>query len=84
MLLPREESPMTHLEVAYRYHTPLREATMRALDNVREVYGVRQITFNEAERIVRVEFDASRFKEPVMASLLRSTGLDLGPQVVLA
>jgi hypothetical protein len=48
------------------------------------VYGVRQITFNEAERIVRVEFDASRFKEPVMAKLLRSTGLDLGEQVVLA
>jgi hypothetical protein len=75
---------MTHLEVAYRYHNPLRETTMRALDNVREVYGVRQITFNEVERIVRVEFDASRFKEPVMAKLLRSTGLDLGEQVVLA
>ena len=75
---------MTHLEVTYRYHNPLREATMRALDNVREVYGVRQITFNEAERIVRVEFDASRFKEPVMANLLRSTGLDLGEQVLLA
>ena len=75
---------MTHLEVAYRYHTPLREGTMRALDTVREVYGVRQITFNETERIVRVEFDASRFKEPVIAGLLRRSGLDLGDQLVLA
>jgi hypothetical protein len=75
---------MTHLEVAYRYHNPPREATMRALDTVREVYGVRQITFNAAERIVRVEFDASRFKEPVMANLLRSTGLDLGELLVPA
>ena len=75
---------MTQLEVAYRYVTPPTEATMRALDNVREVYGVRQITFNEAERIVRVEFDASRFKEPVVAGLLRRTGLDLGAQLVLA
>jgi len=57
---------------------------MRALDTVREVYGVRQITFNETQRIVRVEFDASRFKEPVMANLLRSTGLDLGEQLILA
>jgi len=57
---------------------------MRALDTVREVYGVRQITFNAAERIVRVEFDASRFKEPVMANLLRSTGLDLGELLVPA
>jgi hypothetical protein len=48
------------------------------------VYGVRRITFNEAERIVRVEFDASRFKEPVIAGLLRGSGLDLGDQLVLA
>jgi hypothetical protein len=74
---------MTQFEVAYRYHGPLREATMRALDNVREVYGVRRITFSEANRIVRVEFDASRFKEPVIASLLRSAGLDLAEQLVL-
>ena len=57
---------------------------MRALDNLREVYGVRRITFNEAERIVRVEFDASRFKEPVITGLLRRSGLDLGDQLVLA
>ena len=43
---------------------------MRALDSLREVYGVRRITFNEAERTVRVEFDASRFKEPVIAGLV--------------
>jgi hypothetical protein len=75
---------MTHLDVAYRYHPPVAEATMRALDTVREVYGVRQITVNEAEHIIRVEFDASRFKEPVIAGLLRRTGLDLGEQLVLA
>ncbi|MGA9797918.1 MAG: hypothetical protein WBQ68_02835 [Terriglobales bacterium] len=74
---------MTQFEVAYRYHTPVREATMRALDTVRDVYGVRRITFNETERTVRVEFDASRFKEPVIAKLLRSAGLDLGEQLVL-
>jgi hypothetical protein len=75
---------MTQLEVAYRYHSPLREATMRALDTLRDVYGVRKITFDEPERIVRVEFDASRLKEPVIANLLRRTGLDLGEQLVLA
>jgi hypothetical protein len=75
---------MTQLEVAYRYVAPPSEATMRALDNVREVYGIRRITFKEAERIIRVEFDASRFKEPVIAGLLRRTGLDLGDQLVLA
>jgi hypothetical protein len=75
---------MTQLEVAYRYIAPLDQAIMRALDNVREVYGVRRITLNEQERIIRVEFDASRFKEPVIANLLRRTGLDLGEQLILA
>ena len=75
---------MTQLEVAYRYGTPPSEATMRALDNVREVYGIRRISFKETERVIRVEFDASRFKEPVIAGLLRHTGLDLGEQLILA
>lgn len=75
---------MTQLEVAYRYVTPPNEATMRALDNMREVYGIRRISFRETERIIRVEFDASRFKEPVIAGLLRRTGLDLGEQLILA
>lgn len=76
---------MTQLEVAYRYRRqPAAEATMRALDSVREVYGIRRIVFNEDERIIRVEFDASRFKEPVIADLLRRTGLDLGERLVLA
>ena len=75
---------MTQLDVAYRYHTPPTQATVRALESMREVYGVRRISFDEAERIVRVEFDASRLKEPVIAGLLRRTGLDLGEQLVLA
>jgi hypothetical protein len=75
---------MTQLEVAYRYVVPPTEATMRAIDNVREVYGIRRITFVERERVIRVEFDASRFKEPVIANLLRRTGLDLGEQLALA
>jgi hypothetical protein len=75
---------MTQLEVDYRYVTPPTEATMRALDNVREIYGIRRISFKESERIIRVEFDASRLKEPVIAGLLRGTGLDVGKQLVLA
>jgi hypothetical protein len=75
---------MTFLEVAYRYGAPLREATMRAIDDVREVYGVRRITFDPKARIVRLEFDASRFKEPVIAALLRAAGIDLQERLALA
>jgi hypothetical protein len=75
---------MTFLEVAYRYGAPLRGATMRALDEVREVYGVRRITFDPKAQIVRLEFDASRFKEPVIAALLRNAGVDLRERLALA
>jgi len=68
---------MTQLEVAYRYGATPGETAMRALDSVREVYGIRKVSFSEKERIVRVEFDASRLKEPAVAGLLRGAGLDL-------
>ena len=59
---------MTYLEAAYRYLTPPGEAELRAIDSVREVYGIQRIQFNEKDRTVRVLFDASRLK----ATLWRS------------
>jgi len=75
---------MTQMEVLYRYGVAPGEAEMRALDNVREVYGVRGIRFNEKDRSVRVEYDASRFKEPVIAALLRQAGIDIQENMALA
>jgi hypothetical protein len=75
---------MTQLEVLYRYVNPPTQVEMLALDNVREVYGIRKISFNEKEQTVRVEFDASRMKEPVVAGLLRRAGLELKERLVLA
>jgi len=74
---------MTQMEVAYRYGNSPTEAAMRALDNVREVYGIRRVRFDEKDQIVRVEYDASRFKEPVIANLLRGAGLDVREKLVL-
>ena len=75
---------MTQMEVAYHYAGSPGEPVMRALDSMREVYGVRRITLDEKQRIVRVEFDASRFKEPVIAGLLRRAGVDIREKLVLA
>jgi hypothetical protein len=72
---------MTYLEVAYRYQTPPGEAELRAIDSVREVYGIQRIQFNEKERIVRTLFDASRFKEETVAMLLRQAGIDVTEQM---
>jgi hypothetical protein len=75
---------MTQMEVVYRYGATPSEAEMRAIDNLRDVYGIRRIAFNEKENTVRIEFDASRFKEPVIASLLRRAGIDVQEKLVLA
>jgi hypothetical protein len=68
---------MTQMEISYRYAGQPTEAVLRALDNVREVYGIRRLRFNEKDQVVRVEYDASRFKDPVVANLLRGAGLDI-------
>ena len=75
---------MTQLDVSFRYANRPNEAIMRAIDNMREVYGIRRVRFNEKEQIVRVEFDASRLNEPVVANLLRKAGLAIGEKLVLA
>jgi hypothetical protein len=75
---------MTAVEVVFKYAVPPTESIMRAMDNVREVYGIRRIRFNEGEQTIRVEYDATRLNESSVAALLRNTGLDLTDKLVLA
>lgn len=75
---------MTYLEVVYRYLTPPGEKELRAIDGVREVYGIQRIQFNENERTVRVLFDASRLTDDAVARMLRQAGLDMKEKLVLA
>ena len=75
---------MTQMDVSYRYVNRPDESIMRAIDNLREVYGIRRVSFNGKDQVVRVEYDASRLKEPVVAKLMRNTGLAIGEKLVLA
>jgi hypothetical protein len=75
---------MTTMEVSFRYSNAPNEAVMRAIDSVREVYGIRRIRFDETDQMVRVEYDASRFKEPVVINLLRRAGLDVREKSAMA
>ncbi len=74
---------MTSVEVVFKYGYAPTEATMRAMDYVREVYGIRRIRIDEKERTVRVEYDATRLNEASVAALLKRTGLDLGEKLQL-
>jgi hypothetical protein len=74
---------MTQLDVLYRYGAAPTERAALALSKVRDVYGVRRTTFDEAAKTVRVEYDASRLTEPVINQLLRRAGLDIVETVAM-
>ncbi len=74
---------MTQLDVAFRYGTPPGETEMLALSRARDVYGIRNMNFDEKERTVRVEYDASRLNDDIVAGILRRAGLDLKEKVSL-
>ena len=74
---------MTQLDVMYRYRAAPTQQAMRALGRIREVYGIRRTEFSEADKTVRIEYDATRLTEPIVHQLLRRTGLDVIERVSL-
>ena len=75
---------MTYLEAAFRYQTTPGEKELRAIDSMRDVYGIQRIQFNEQEHTVRVLFDATRLKADAVAKLLREAGINVQDQLALA
>ncbi|HEX9121177.1 MAG TPA: hypothetical protein VF840_11625 [Terriglobales bacterium] len=75
---------MTAVDVAYRYGNIPGPMEMRAIDSLRDVYGIRRILVNEKEKTVRVEYDATRLQEKVVAALFRRAGINLGEKLALA
>jgi len=75
---------MTYLDVVFNYGAIPGENELRAIDSMREVYGIRSVQFNAKQRTVRVEFDASRLKQEAVARLLRQAGIDVREAVALA
>ncbi len=74
---------MTALDVVFRYGSPPGESELRALNNMREVYGIRRILLDEKQQTIRVEYDASRLTEGIVAGLLRRAGIDVREKAAL-
>ena len=74
---------MTTVDVVFRYGVPPTEAAALAIARMREVYGIRLVQFNEAEKTVRVEYDSTRLTESVVHQLLRRGGLDVIEKMML-
>ena len=56
---------------------------MVSLAKLREVYGIRAVRLHEAEKTVRVEYDATRLTEPTVRQLVKRAGIDVVEQVNL-
>jgi hypothetical protein len=75
---------MTYLENSFHYQNTPGENELRAIDSMREIYGIQRVQFNEKERTVRVLFDASRMKSDAVLNLLRQAGIDVQEPFALA
>lgn len=75
---------MTPVDVLFRYGMTPGESEMGALGQLSDVYGIRRIQFQEAERTIRVEYDATRLNESSVEKLLRSAGIDIRERLTLA
>jgi hypothetical protein len=72
---------MTLIDTTFFYGSPPSENAWRALEDVRDVYGIHQLTFDEKARVIYVEYDASRLTQGDVAGLLRDAGMDLQTRV---
>jgi hypothetical protein len=74
---------MTTVEVLFRYEQHPAEAAMLALNNMSEVYGIRNIQLKEAVQTVRVEYDATRLNKAIVTQLLRRAGINIAEELPL-
>ena len=74
---------MTTVDVLFRYGVPPNERVMTAYGQVSDVYGIRGLQLNEADRTIRVEYDATRLTEAKVEGLLRAAGFDITEKLAL-
>lgn len=74
---------MTMMDVLFHYGRPPAERSFSAIADLRDVYGIRRVQFDDKQSTVRVEYDASRLSQDVVAGLLRRAGIDLKDKVAL-
>ena len=70
---------MTSVEIVFRYAAEPAEAVALALARTRDVYGMRSLSFDRADRTLRVDFDATRLNAATIARLIREAGLEIEP-----
>jgi hypothetical protein len=70
---------MTTVDIVYRYAVAPTEQVAMALARARDVYGIRKLSFDAANRTLRVEYDATRLNAAAVTKLVRAAGLEIAP-----
>lgn len=74
---------MTTVDIVFRYEAqPTAQQTV-ALANIREVYGIRRLSFAQAAQTLTIEYDATRLNAATVERLVRQTGLVAEPLVAV-
>lgn len=74
---------MSTVEILYRYTTPPSESVAFAVAGIRDVYGIRRVTFDTAAQTLRIEFDATRLTAFSVTRLVRMAGLEVAEELPL-
>ncbi|MDR3747573.1 MAG: hypothetical protein P4M04_05405 [Acidobacteriota bacterium] len=71
------------MEIVYRYAAPPTDQVALALARMRDVYGIRHLSFDHNARSLRVEFDATRLIAATVTNLVRGAGLEIAAELPL-
>jgi hypothetical protein len=71
----------TNVDVQFRYAQHPGEDTIRAVADLYDIYGIRRLRLNRAERTVLVEYDATRLAAANVFQMLRRAGLSVTEQI---
>ena len=74
---------MTQVEILFLYAAQPTEAQALALANVRDVYGIRRISFDRDAHTMRVEYDATRLNAAMVTQLVCRAGIQLAEELPL-
>jgi hypothetical protein len=75
---------MTFLIASFRYNRTPGELELEALDEIREVYGILRLQFDERNKSITIEYDASRLTVDEIEFLLRNAGIGILGQIANA
>jgi hypothetical protein len=68
---------MTTVEILFSYTTPPTERVVSALASIKDVYGIRRLRFDHANRTLRIEYDATRLNVAAVTRLVLQAGLEI-------